>query len=80
MLAATQYSASERFVFLLLGALLIWLAIRGMSTGEIGLKFSTFRRPDGAPLFWFGIVTNFLFGIGCLLGFVFGMDIWGCLR
>jgi hypothetical protein len=76
VLATTQYSASERFLSLLLGALAIWFAIRGVSTGEVPLKFSTLRRSDGAPLFWFGIGVNFIIGVALLLGSVFGMDIF----
>jgi hypothetical protein len=76
VLAVQPYNASERVTLLLLGALAIWFAIRAVSTGEIGLKFSTFRRSDNAPLFWFGIGMNILMGTMLLLGAIFGTDIW----
>ena len=76
VLATTQYPASERFLLLLLGALAIWFAIRGVSTGEVPLKFSTLRRSDGAPLFWFGIGMNFIIGVALLLGSMFGIEIF----
>jgi len=69
VLVAPPYSASERFVFLLLSAVAIWFAIRDMRTGEVPLKRSTLKRSEGAPLFWFGIVMNFSWGIMPLLGF-----------
>ena len=53
------------------------MAVRGVSTGEVELKFSTIRRANGEFLFWFGIVVNILIGIMCLLVFVFGPDILG---
>jgi hypothetical protein len=48
------------------------MVVRGMSTGEIGLKFSTFRRSDGELLFWFGMVMNVLIAVILLLAFIFG--------
>jgi hypothetical protein len=75
-LAAKQYSASERLLLFPLGALAIWFAIKGVSTGEVPLKFSTLRRSNGKLLFWFGIVMNLVLGVMCLLGFFFGMEIW----
>jgi hypothetical protein len=75
VLAVQPYNASERATFLLLGALAIWFAIRGMRTGTVPLKFTTLKRSDGAPLFWFGIGMNFFMGIMLLLGFLFGTDI-----
>ena len=66
------FSASERVTLLLLGALVIWLAIRGVSTGEVGLKFATFRRSDNEPLFWFGIGMNIIIGTMLLLGAING--------
>jgi len=69
-------SGFDRFLFLPLGVLAIWFAIRGMSTGEVPLKFSTLRRSDGELLSWLGIVMNFFIGTMCLLGFIFGRDIW----
>ena len=70
------YSASERVTLLLLGALAIWFAKRGVSTGEVDLKFATFKRSENELLFWFGIGMNILMGITLLLGAVFGTDIW----
>jgi hypothetical protein len=70
------FSVSERVIILLLGVLAIWFAIRGVSTGEVPLKFSTIRRSDGPLLFWFGIGMNIFLGITCLLGSIFGGDIW----
>lgn len=70
------YNTSERVTLLLLGALAIWFAIRGLSTGEIGLKFGTFKRSDNVVLFWFGIGMNFLLGTMLLLGAIFGAQIW----
>jgi hypothetical protein len=52
------------------------MAVRGISTGEVPLKFSTIRRSDGRLLFWFGIGMNILIGVICLLGFIVGRDIW----
>jgi hypothetical protein len=54
--------------------------MRGVSTGEVGLKFSTLRRSDGTILFWLGIGMNLLFGISCFLGFIFGMDVLKFLK
>jgi hypothetical protein len=76
VLSVQPYNASERVTLFLLGALVLWFAVRGVSTGEIHLKFSTFRRSDNEPLFWFGIVMNFLMGAMLLLGAIFGTDIW----
>lgn len=76
MIAVRQYSAFDRFLLLPAAALFIWFAMRGVSTGEVPLKFSTLRRSGGKLLFWFGIGMNILLGIMCLLGFIFGMDIW----
>jgi len=76
VLAVQPLNASERVTLLLLGALALWFALRGVSTGEIGLKFSTFRRSDNEPLFWFGIGMNILMGAMLLLGAILGRDIW----
>lgn len=73
MVATQPYNTSERVTLFLLGALAIWFAVRGMSTGEIGLKFSTFRRSDNEPLFWFGVGMNLFMG-ACLLALSFGVD------
>jgi len=74
--AAKQYSIVDRFLLLPAAALFIWFAVRGVSTGEVPLKFTTLRRSDGELLFWFGIGMNILLGVACLLGFIFGMGIW----
>jgi hypothetical protein len=76
VLAVKLLSSSDRFLGLLAGGFFIWFAIRGVSTGEVPLRFSTLRRSDGAPLFWFGIGMNLIVGIGCLLGFIFGIDVF----
>jgi hypothetical protein len=76
VLVVQPYNASERVTLLLLGALALWFAIRGVSTGEIELKFCTFRRSENEVLFWFGIGMNFLMGTMLLLGAIFGTDIW----
>jgi len=76
LLAAKQYSTVDRFLLLPAAALFIWFAVRGVSTGEVPLKFTTLRRSDGELLFWFGIGMNILLGVACLLGFIFGMGIW----
>jgi hypothetical protein len=76
VLAVQPLNASERVTLLLLGAVAIWFAIRAVSTGEIELKFSTFKRSDNEPLFWFGIGMNILMGIMLLLGAIFGTDVW----
>ena len=70
------YSASQRATFFLLGALSIWFAKRGMSTGEISLKFSTFKRSENELLFWFGMGMNILAGALFLICAIFGTDIW----
>ncbi len=69
-------NASERFTLLPLGVLAIWFAIRGISTGEVPLKFSTIRRSDGELLFWFGVGMNILIGVMLLLWSIFGREIW----
>jgi hypothetical protein len=77
MLAGEQYSGSERFLFLLGSLFCFWMVVRGVQTGEVPLQFATFsRRSHGAILFWFGMVMNVLIGAMCLLGFIFGRDIW----
>jgi len=76
MPAMNHYSASERFIFLLLGVFCLWDARRGLSTGTVWLKFGSIKRSDLAPLFWFGIGINVILGIVLLLGFVFGTDVW----
>jgi len=73
--ADPPYNASERVTLFLLGALAIWFAIRGVSTGEIGLKLATFRRSDNEPLFWFGIGMNLFMG-ACLLAWSFGLNLF----
>jgi hypothetical protein len=70
------YSASERVTFLLLGALAIWFAKRGVSTGEVDLKFATFKRSENELLFWFGIGMNIFMGAMLLMGAIFGSDTW----
>jgi len=70
------YSALDRFLMLPVAALCIWFAVRGVSTGEVPLQFATLKRSNGELLFWFGIGMNVLIGVMCLLGFIFGMDIW----
>lgn len=70
------YSASERVTFLLLGALALWFAKRGVSNGEIDLKFSTFRRSENELLFWFGIGMNIFVGAMLLMWAILGSDIW----
>jgi hypothetical protein len=70
------YSASERVTFLLLGALAIWFAKRGVSTGEVDLKFSTFKRSENELLFWFGIGMNIFIGAMLLMCAIFGSDTW----
>jgi hypothetical protein len=74
--AMKQYSGVDRFLFLLAGIFCLWSAIRGLSTGEIGLQFATFKRSNSELLFWFGIGMNILIGLMCLTGFIFGMDLW----
>jgi len=76
LIATNHYSGTDRFLFLLGSAFCIWMAVRGVSTGEVPLKFSTIRRSDGKLFFWFGILMNVLIGVMCLLGFIFGRDIW----
>jgi hypothetical protein len=76
VLVVQPYNASERVTLLLLGAVAFWFAIRGVSTGEVDLKFSTFRRSDNELLFWFGIGMNILVGTMLLLGAIYGTDIW----
>jgi len=71
-----QISGTDRFLYLLGSAFCIWMAVRGMSTGEVPLQFSTLRRSDGRLLFWFGIVMNIVIGTILLLVFIFGRDIW----
>jgi hypothetical protein len=73
--ADPPYNASERVTLFLLGALAIWFAIRGMSTGEIGLKLATFRRSDNELLFWFGIGMNLFMGAN-MLAWSFGMNLF----
>jgi hypothetical protein len=75
MLAAEQYSTLDRFLFLGFAALSFWFAKRGVSTGEVPLKYSTVKRSNGELLFWFAIGMNILLGVMCLLGFIFGRDI-----
>ena len=70
------YSASERVTFFLLGALALWFAKRGLSTGEVDLKFSTFKRSENGLLFWFGIGMNILMGAMLWMGAIFGTDTW----
>ena len=70
------YSASERVTFLLLGALAIWFAKRGVSTGEVDLKFSTFKRSENELLFWFCIGMNIFIGTMLLMCAIFGSDTW----
>ena len=70
------YSASERVTFLLLGALAIWFAKRGVSTGEVDLKFSTFKRSENELLFSFGIGMNIFIGAMLLMCAIFGSDTW----
>ena len=69
-------SATDRFLFLPLGLLALWFAMSGISTGEVPLKFSTFRRSDNRLLFWFGIGMNIFAGTMLLLEFIFGRDVW----
>jgi hypothetical protein len=76
VLAVKQYSGVDRFLLLPASAFCFWMAVRGVSTGEVPLKISTLRRSDGVLLFWFGIGMNTLLGVVCLLGFIFGLDIW----
>lgn len=75
MLAVQPYNTSERVTIFLLGALAVWFAIRGLSTGEVDLRFITLRRSDNEPLFWFGIGIDILIGTMLLLGSIFGTDI-----
>lgn len=70
------FSVSERITIFLLGVLAIWFAIRGVSTGEVPLKFSTIRRSDGPLLFWFGIGMNIFLGISLLVESIFDGVIW----
>jgi hypothetical protein len=77
VIAASQYSGSERVLFLLGSAFCFWMAARGVKTGEVPLQLATLsRRSHGPIIFWFGIVMNVLIGAMCLLGFIFGRDIW----
>lgn len=76
VLVVKQYSGVDRFLMLLASVFGFWMAVRGVSTGEVPLKFSTIRRSDGELLFWFGIGMNILLGVMCLLGFIFGKDLW----
>lgn len=77
LMAINSYSGTDRFLFLLGAAFCIWMAVRGVQTGEVPLQFATLsRRSHGPVIFWFGIVMNILIGAMCLLGFIFGRDIW----
>ena len=72
--AIERYSAVDRWLFLAASAFCIWIAMRGVSTGEVPLKLTTIRRSDCAPLFWLGIGMNIVLGAMCLMGFIFGID------
>lgn len=77
VIATEHYSGSERFLFLVGAAFCIWMAVRGVKTGEVPLQLATLsRRSHGPIIFWFGIVMNILIGVMCLFGFIFGRDIW----
>ncbi len=77
VIVTSQYSGSERVLFLLGSAFGFWMAVRGVKTGEVPLQFATLsRRSHGPIIFWFGIVMNVLIGVMCLLGFIFGRDLW----
>lgn len=77
VITVSQYSGSERVLFLLGSAFCFWMAVRGVKKGEVELGLATLsRRSHGPIVVWFGIVMNVLIGAMCLLGFIFGRDLW----
>ena len=77
VITTNQYSGADRLLFLLGSVFCIWMSVRGVKTGEVPLQLATLsRRSHGALLSWFGVVMNVLIGAMCLLGFIFGRDVW----
>jgi len=58
VIATQQYSGTDRFLDLLGSVFLFWMAGSGVKTGEVGLRFATWRRSHRPIIFWFGIVVK----------------------
>ena len=60
---------------LLLGATGVALAVDGLRTGMVEVKFGTFSRVRNPTNFWFHVTVFFLFGAGLIVGV--GARFWG---
>lgn len=51
------------------GGYLVYTAIAGYRNGEISDVSSSykFKRDKNAPMFWFNLVTNFIFGVALIV-------------
>ena len=76
MLADKRMSGPDRFFLASFGALAIWFAIDGLSTGEILMRSLTARRSKNQIFFWFAVATHFIIGIMMLLVSILGDEFW----
>ena len=61
------FNGLDRFICLLLAAYCVWSVANGLSTGTICLKFSTIRRSEMPPLFWFGMAMHCVGGVWLII-------------
>jgi hypothetical protein len=74
--SAIGFNGLDRFIALLLAVYCVWCVANGLSTGTIPLKFSTIRRSEMAPLFWFAVVMHCVGGVWLFIGAITGKLHW----
>lgn len=70
------FNGLDRFICLLLAVYCVWSVANGWSTGTIDLKFSTIRRSEMPPLFWFGMAMHCVGGVWLIVGAITGTLHW----
>lgn len=70
------FNGLDRLICLLLAVYCVWSVSNGLSKGTIELKFSTIRRSDMPPLFWFGMATHCVGAVLLTIGAITGTIPW----
>jgi hypothetical protein len=74
--SASSFNGLDRFITLLIAAYCVWCVKNALSTGTIPLKFSTIRRSELTPLFWFAVVIHCVGGLWLFIGAITGKLHW----
>lgn len=72
----SRLNGLDRFICALFAVYCAWSVADGLSTGTISLKFSTIRRSEMPPLFWFGMAMHCAVGVGFIIVAITGTPHW----